>query len=151
MPTNAKAAGATAALALALAACGSSSNGARSHATRSATPGSTASTPTRTVSQSLAVTVTTPGTEPVAGGYWPITVRARTPSGGPASGTVSYAFLFGGATVARRPGGHMSAGVFHDRLEFPAQSVGYPLTVHVIVRGANGESGSTERAVRVRG
>lgn len=145
MPTNAKAAGAVAALALTLGACGSSSNHGATSTGRTSATTSTA----RAATQSLAVTLTTPKTQPLAGGFWPITVLARTASGTPASGTVSYAFLFGGAVVARRPGGHMSAGVFHDRLEFPARAVGYPLTVQVVVQGADGESGTTERAVTV--
>ena len=82
----------------------------------------------------------------MAGGFWPITVRAHTASGAAVDGTVSYAFLFGGSVVAKRPGGHMGGGVFRDRLEFTAQSVGYPLTVQVVVRGA----GRRERHGRAR-
>jgi hypothetical protein len=90
----------------------------------------------------------TPKSEPVAGGFWPVTVTAHSPSGVPVSATVSYTFLFGGAVVARRPGGHMHGGLFRDRLEFPAKAVGYPLTVEVIVQ-APGQRGSTQRAVTV--
>ena len=142
MPSPPKATGAVALLGLALAACGTS------HGTPSrSTSGAASSTHT---AQSLVVSVTTPSSEPVAGGFWPITVRAHTASGAAVDGTVSYAFLFGGSVVAKRAGGHMSGGVFHDRLEFTAQSVGYPLTVQVVVRGADGESGTAERAVSVR-
>lgn len=144
MPTNAKAAGAIAALALTLAACGSSK-----HGTSSTAHAATSATATPTSAQALVVTLSTPRTEPVAGGFWPITVHAHTASGAPASGTVSYAFLFGGAVVAQRPGGHMRGGVFHDRLEFPAKAVGYPLTVQTTVRSAGGVSGSTKRSVTV--
>jgi hypothetical protein len=142
MPSLPKATGAVALLGLALAACGSSHNSS-SHS------GSGVASSTHS-GQSLAVSVTTPRSEPVAGGFWPITVRAHTASGTPVNGIVSYAFLFGGSVVARRPGGHMSGGVFHDRLEFTSQSVGYPLTVQVVVRGAEGESGTTERPVSIR-
>jgi hypothetical protein len=130
-------------LAAAIAGCGSS------HHTVSAPPPSTTSTTSGTTAGSLLVSLTTPNSEPTAGGFWPVTIRARTATGTPTSGTVSYAFLFGGAVVARRPGGSMRDGVFHDRLEFPAQAVGYPLTLQVIVQGTAGQSGSTERAVTV--
>jgi hypothetical protein len=145
MRTDPKAASA-AALALALAGCGSSHHAATSASRTSAT--TSAGSPA--TAQSLVVTVTTPKSEPVAGGFWPIVVRAHDPTGGPVNGTVSYAFLFGGAVVARRPGGHMTDGVFHDRLEFPAQSVGYPLTVRTLVQQASGASGTTERTVTVQ-
>ena len=142
MPCPPKASGAVALLGLALAACGSS----HSEPSRS-TSGAVSSTHS---AQSLVVSVTTPRSEPLAGGFWPITVRAHTASGAAVDGTVSYAFLFGGSVVAKRAGGHMRGGVFRDRLEFTAQSVGYPLTVQVVVRGANGESGTAERPVSVR-
>jgi hypothetical protein len=130
-------------VAAALAGCGSS------HHTASTAHPSTTSTTSRTTTRALVVSLTTPTSEPSAGGFWPVTIRAHTATGTPAGGTVSYAFLFGGAVVARRPGGQMRDGVFHDRLEFPAQAVGYPLTLQVIVRGAAGQSGSTERPVTV--
>jgi len=142
MRTLPKAAGALAALALGLTACGSSHSGSTSSVT-------SASSTSRSA-PSLVVSVSTPSSEPVAGGFWPITVRAHSASGAPVDGTVSYAFLFGGSVVARRPGGHMSGGVYHDRLEFTAQSVGYPLTLQVNVLAGNGERGSTERAVTTR-
>lgn len=97
---------------------------------------------------SLTVHLQTPASQPKAGSTWPITVSAHSASGKPVNGTVSYAFLFGGAVVARRPGGHMSSGVYHDRLEFPAQALGYPLTLEVIVEG-EGARGTVTRAVKV--
>ena len=144
MPSLPKATGAVALLALGLAACGSS------HSTSGASSRTSGASSSTRSAQPLVVSVTTPRSEPVAGGFWPITVRAHTASGAPVDGTVSYAFLFGGSVVARRPGGHMSGGVFHDRLEFTAQSVGYPLTVQTVVRGAEGASGTAERPVTVR-
>jgi len=135
-------AGALLVLAVSLASCGSSSK--QHAAAQSSTRASTSSAAT----QQLAVGLKTPSSEPSAGGFWPVVVTARTAAGSPVDGIVSYAFLFGGAIVARRPGGHMRAGVFHDRLEFPPQAVGYALTLQVVV-SAPGASGTTERPVTV--
>ena len=129
-------------LALSLASCGSSAN--QHPAAQSTSAASTSAGAT----QQLAVAVKTPTGEPSADGFWPIVVTAHAAGGAPVDGTVSYAFLFGGAVVARRSGGHMRGGVFHDRLEFPARAVGYPLTVQVIVR-TPGATGTTERQVTV--
>ena len=129
-------------LALSLASCGSSGN------QHSATQSASAASSSAAATQQLAVAVRTPASEPSARGFWPIVVTAHTAGGAPVDGIVSYAFLFGGAVVARRPGGHMRGGVFHDRLEFPARAVGYPLTVQVIVR-TPGAMGTTERQVTV--
>jgi hypothetical protein len=145
MPSHPARVAALATLALVIASCGSS----QPSSATSSSAGTSPSTP-GTSSQALVVAVTTPKSAPTAGGFWPITVRAHTAAGAPASGTVSYAFRFGEAVVARRPGGQMRSGVFHDRLEFPAQAVGYPLTVQVNVQGPGGQRGSTGIAVTVR-
>jgi hypothetical protein len=76
-------------------------------------------------------------------------VSAHTSTGAPVTGNVSYAFLFGGSVVAKRAGGTMRGGIFHDRLEFPARALGFQLTLEVIVR-AGGQSGSTSRPVTVQ-
>ena len=99
--------------------------------------------------QRLTVHLSAPQSEPKAGGLWPITVTASAAGGGPVNGVVSYAYLFAGTVVARRPGGRMHDGVFHDRMEFPARAVGYPLTVEVIVHGEAGTRGSVTRPVMV--
>ena len=138
-------------LCLALAACGSSAKRAAtttSSATARATTRTSASRSTAHSTASIAVHLQAPTSEPKASSKWPITVSATSASGRPVNGTVSYAFLFGGAVVARRPGGHMSGGVYHDQLEFPAQALGYPLTLEVIVEG-EGARGTTTRAVKV--
>jgi hypothetical protein len=143
------------ALALALASCGGSHHQS-STAVSSVTAASAHTTATFTHSASspaaarqISVRLTTPPSEPEAGRLWPITVTARGSTGAQVSGTVSYAFLFGGAVVARRPGGPMRGGIFHDKLEFPARALGYPLTLEVIVQAA-GQRGSTSRSVSVR-
>lgn len=139
------------ALACALAACGSSSHGG-GHA-RAATSTSAATRPTSAAAQAtstaIVVHVTYPRTEPKAGGLWPITVVARTRAGAAVDGDVHYAFLLGSSVVARRPGGRMRGGVYHDRLEFPAEAVGYPITLEVIVEG-DGGTGTATRPVRVQ-
>ena len=114
---------------------------------------STATTATLTTlrvsrpASTLSVVLHAPSSEPKVGVGWPITVEAHTAAGKPVNGTVSYAFLFGGSVVARRPGGQMREGVFHDQLEFPAQATGYPLVLEVIVEGEGGR-GSTRRPVK---
>jgi hypothetical protein len=143
-------------LALALASCGGSH-----HASATATPSGSNGAPHTTATstsgeapasgaQSLSVKLSAPRSEPEAGRLWPITVSARNSAGAPVTGTVSYAFVFGGSVVARRPGGTMRGGIFHDRLEFPARALDFPLSLEVIVKAA-GQSGSVLRSVTVHG
>jgi hypothetical protein len=142
-------------LALALAGCGGSHHQSPAAApSASEASAHTAVTSTHSPSSpvaapSLSVHLTTPPSEPEAGRLWPITVSARSSNGASVSGTVSYAFVFGGAVVARRPGGSMRGGIFHDKLEFPPRALGYPLTLEVIVQAA-GRRGSVSRPVSVR-
>jgi hypothetical protein len=141
-------------LALTLAGCGAShhqSAGATSAASEASVHTATTAThgtPSAAATHSLSVALTTPPHEPEAGRLWPIIVHAHSSTGAPVSGTVSYAFLFGGAAVGRRPGGQMHGGIFHDNLEFPASALGYPLTLEVIVR-AGGQRGSVLRPISV--
>lgn len=70
-------------------------------------------------------------------GPQPITVtatRGRTKL----SGTVSYRFLFNGMVVKTEPGGHMRAGVYHDKLLWPKDAVGHTITLQVVVKTAYG-------------
>jgi hypothetical protein len=74
-----------------------------------------------------------PNHSPTAGKKWPITVtatRGRTKLGG----SVRYQFLFGGQVVSSQPGHSFRHGVYHDNLLFPADAVGEPLTLRVIVK-----------------
>jgi hypothetical protein len=119
---------------LLLAACGSSSH--RSPKAKPRTP-TRASATTPTSSGSLILGLTTSHSIPKVNANWPITVTAHTRIGRPVSGTVSYAFLFGGNVVATRPGGKLRSGRFHDELQFPAQAVGLPLTLRVIVKSGS--------------
>jgi hypothetical protein len=70
----------------------------------------------------------------------PITVTA-TLNGKPAHATAAYQFLYGGAVVAPtqypRNNKHFSfTGHFSDKLNFPASSVGFTLTLRVVIKAA---------------
>jgi len=76
--------------------------------------------------------LTAPNHTPTANKLWPITVtatRGRTKL----SGSVRYEFLYSGSVVSHQPGHSFRGGVYHDTLKFPTESVGYPLTLRVIV------------------
>lgn len=74
-----------------------------------------------------------PNHSPVAGKKWAITVTA-THGSAKLSGSVRYQFLYGGTVVGNQKGGSFKHGVFHDTLLFPKRSVGYPLTLRVVVK-----------------
>ena len=70
----------------------------------------------------------------------PITVAA-TLNGKPAHATAAYQFLYGGAVIAPtqypRNNKHFSfTGHFSDTLNFPASSVGFTLTLRVVIKAA---------------
>ena len=70
----------------------------------------------------------------------PITVAA-TLNGKPAHATAAYQFLYGGAVVAPtqypRNNKHFSfTGHFSDTLNFPADSLGFTLTLRVVIKAA---------------
>ena len=70
---------------------------------------------------------------------WPITVTA-TLSGKPAHATAIYEFLFGGAVVStqyvKSNKNFSFTGHFSDKLLFPPDSAGEPLTLRVVIRAA---------------
>jgi hypothetical protein len=81
-----------------------------------------------------------PGTHtPKVNVKYPITVTA-TLSGKPAHATAIYEFLFGGAVVSTqyvKSNKHFSfTGHFSDKLLFPPDSAGEPLTLRVVIRAA---------------
>jgi hypothetical protein len=130
-----------------LAGCGGST---KSLSTQTKPPIARSQAPTGQVSPpGLSVHLSAPKSQPASGRLWPITVTAMSSSGAPVNATVSYQFLFGGAIVASRPGGHMRGGTFHDRLLFPARASGIALTLRVNV-SEGGKTGSVERSVTVR-
>lgn len=97
----------------------------------------------------LSVHLSAPKGQPASWRLWPITLTATSPSRAPVKTTASYQFPFGGAVTASLPGGHMRAGVFHDRLPFPTRASGIALTLRVTV-SEGGQTGSVERSVTVR-
>jgi hypothetical protein len=49
------------------------------------------------------------------------------------SGTVKYEFLFDGSVVSHQPGNKFTHGSYTDTMIFPAQSLGEPLTLRILV------------------
>lgn len=69
---------------------------------------------------------------------WPITITAKY-KGRPISGKVTYQFLFNNQIVACRTvlapyKPRFTHGIFHDRIEWPEKSVGFPLVFRAIVK-----------------
>ena len=87
------------------------------------------------------VATLTPSTHtPKINTLMPITVTA-TLNGKPAHATAAYQFLYGGAVVAPtqypRNNKHFSfTGHFSDKLNFPASSLGFTLTLRVVIKAA---------------
>ena len=138
---------ALAALSSALTACGSTKSSSSAGITAktreptstapsgSSAPSATASAPAgaETVSASAGgVTATMHGSShhPRVG-LWPVHFTV-TRLGHPARAAVSYEFLFAGQVVARRSH-YIFTGSFSDRIEWPADAVGYPLTLRAVI------------------
>ncbi|MDE3131499.1 MAG: hypothetical protein KGL16_10130 [Acidobacteriota bacterium] len=49
------------------------------------------------------------------------------------SGSVKYQFLFQGSVVSHQPGHAFKRGVYRDTMLFPAQALGQPLTLRILV------------------
>jgi hypothetical protein len=97
------------------------------------------------------------GHTPKVGNY-PIRVVAKSPSGKPISGGhVFYQFLFGTTVVSCQTVGpnppkykpRFTRGVFRDVLTFPKKSVGYPITLRVVVSTSYGLK-NLDYKIRVR-
>lgn len=104
-----------------------------------ALPATAAATTVRAASGPFVVTMVAGTHSPKANAPWPIRLTA-TLSGRPAHCGINYQFLFQGQQVSsqipRYPNHkpHTSfTGHFSDTLSFPANSVGYPLTLQVHV------------------
>jgi hypothetical protein len=73
-----------------------------------------------------------PNHTPTVNRKWPITIdvtRARLKL----SGSVRYQFMFGGTVVSAEKGHAFKHGIYTDQLLFPADSVGQPLTLRILV------------------
>lgn len=84
----------------------------------------------------LAMTLTTPTTEPIAGKRWPISavvhpVRSSTPTD--VTNAVTCSYRSGGTVISSQRCGTMRHGILHGALLFPAQDIGRTLTVVVAV------------------
>ncbi len=84
----------------------------------------------------LAMTLTTPTTEPIAGKRWPISaavhrVGSSTPTG--VTNTATCRYLSSGTVISSQRCGTMRHGILHGALLFPAQDIGRALTVVVAV------------------
>lgn len=100
----------------------------------------------------LAMTLTTPTAEPIAGEPWPISAAVHPPSTGTptdVTAAVTCSYLSAGIVISSRGCGIMRHGIFHGVLLFPAQDISHGLTVVVAVR-VNGREISAARRVVVQ-
>jgi hypothetical protein len=76
-----------------------------------------------------------PNHAPKAGKLWPYSVKVTDASGKPLTGTVDTEFLFGSQVVGHEdPATHpLKSGTLHDAVTWPAQAVGEPLALRVVV------------------
>ncbi len=125
--------------ALALAGCGSSSSSSSSSAAAAPTTSTPATTtPKPSVpgavtasSGALTATLIAGGHSPKVNVLWPIHVTALE-NGQPATATIVYEYLYGGAVVAHRSH-YTFTGHFKDTLRWPSAAVGYPLTFRAVI------------------
>jgi hypothetical protein len=77
--------------------------------------------------------------EPTVNLPWHYTVTVTDAQGRPLSGAETTRYTFNGAVVGtEKPENVKFHGVYRDTIEFPAASVGYPLTVQALVRTSRG-------------
>jgi hypothetical protein len=128
---------------LAVGACGGSSNSSSS-ATRSrpaTTTRAAAKSSSATGSQALVTTgpvramLRAPTHTPVVGKNWTYTITATDAAGHPLNGTVLSEFAFAGQVVGREapPTHRLKHGRLRDVIQYPARSVGVPLTFYAVV------------------
>jgi hypothetical protein len=129
---------ALATMSVAVVACGGSS---RHSATTSAKAPTTATTSqasggTSVTSGPVHAALAAQGHNPTVKKNWVYTVTASDPQGHPLAGTVLTEFVFQGSVVGKEtpPIHRLKKGHFRDVLNFPADSVGYPIDVQVVVR-----------------
>jgi hypothetical protein len=136
------------ALAVVAAGCGGSkSKSTTTSASHAATAPATSSTAPATPSGKSSVTtgpvrasLTAPNHTPPAGKLWPYAVKVTDAAGKPLAGTVDTEFLFGGQVVGHEspPTHTLKNGGLHDEMTWPAQAVGQPLTLQVVVHTSQG-------------
>ena len=76
----------------------------------------------------------------MAGKLWHYSVLATDPGGRPLSGSVDTEFVFNGQVVGREapPTHPLKNGRLDDKVTFPAQAIGIPLTFRVVVHTPTG-------------
>lgn len=137
------------ALAMAATGCGGSksktstthSAAASPSATASATSSASPSTPSAAASVTtgpVRAALTAPNHTPKAGKLWPYSVKVTDASGKPLSGKVDTEFLFGSQVVGHEvpPSHPLKGGALHDAVTWPAQAVGEPLALRVVVHAS---------------
>ena len=87
---------------------------------------------------------------PKANANWRWSLTVRDLQGHPLKTTVEVQFLFGGQVVGRdSPRTRRFVGSFSDTLQWPAQSVGQPLTFRLVVTTSKGTT-NVDYPVQVR-
>lgn len=89
-----------------------------------------------------------PNHTPIAGKHWPVTLDV-TKGATKLSGSVRYEFEFDGSVVSHQPGHRFTDGVYKDEMTFPADAVGQPLTLVVLVTTKDGTK-SVDWAVKTK-
>jgi hypothetical protein len=80
-------------------------------------------------------TLRAPTHTPVVGKNWTYTISATDATGHPLDGTVLSEFAFAGQVVGREapPTHRLKHGRLKDVIQYPARSVGVPLTFYAVV------------------
>lgn len=127
-------------LSVALTACGGSqhSTSATTHAattTSGGSSGASAKGGSSVTTGPVHATLKGQNHHPVVRKNWTYTVTATDAHGHPLSGTAETEFAFQGAVVGHEtpPTHPLKQGHLKDMLQFPAQSVGYPVELRVVV------------------
>ena len=89
--------------------------------------------PTLASAASFSAVLHAPNHSPIENKKWWITVDV-TRGSTKLSGDVNYEFLFSGAIVSHQPGHKFKNGLYKDSLIFPAEAVGKPLTLRIVVK-----------------
>ena len=98
-----------------------------------------------------------PGHHPTECEKWPIRVSAHTRSGRPLHATALYKYLYQGDVVGTAsPYGRNSTrpypfkGHFRDKLRFPSESVGIPLTFRIVLKTKHHGKERIDYRIKVR-
>ena len=103
--------------------------------THHATTTTSNTTPPAAYARPIRATLVGENHHPTANKLWPYTVTATDANGRPLPGKVDVEFAFNGTVVghASPPTDPLKNGRWHDRLTFPAQAIGEPLDLRIVV------------------